>query len=42
MTGTIVFIILIVIFIVNNIKNRISGVNKLAEAISSGDLNNQS
>lgn len=38
MTGTIVFIILIVIFIVNNIKNRISGVNKLAEAISSGDL----
>lgn len=38
MTGTILLIVLIIMLIVNNIKNRISKVNKLAEAISSGDL----
>ncbi|WP_291583812.1 methyl-accepting chemotaxis protein [Clostridium sp. UBA6640] len=41
MTGTIIVIILIVILIVNNIKNRISGANKLAESIASGDLTNR-
>lgn len=41
MTGTILLIVLIIMLIVNNIKNRISKVNKLAEAISSGDLTNR-